>query len=75
MFGLAIPKAFGFEAATPFPQPAWDISAAAVPPAARFRNWRRLRFSMLFPYEVPLTFFSNIITEKEGRRNKSFGIV
>jgi len=30
---------------------------------------------MSFPYEVPLIFFNNIITEKEGRRNKSFGIV
>jgi hypothetical protein len=75
IFGLAIPKAFGFEAATPCPQPAGDISAARAEVAVRFRNWRRLIFSILFPHEVPLIFFNNIITAKVWKRNKSFGIV
>ncbi len=56
-------------------QPAGDNIAATAEPAVRFRNWRRLRFSMLFPYDVALIFSNNIITKKEGIRNNSFGIV
>ena len=45
IFGGAIPKAFGFEAATR-PQPVIGIAAVAAVPAMSFTNWRRLRFSV-----------------------------
>jgi len=57
MLGGAIPKAFGFEAATR-PQLPENTAAAAVP-AVRERNWRLFRFFIfiVFIQEVRSPFF------------------